>query len=48
MAFSKYVFYNNLAKCTKFFLGIFAADDRVLKEKKKLVTLLGQWATSNP
>lgn len=41
------VFYNNLAKCPKCFLGILAADS-VLKEVNKLVTVSGQWATSNP
>lgn len=44
MALCKYIFYNNLAKC---FLGILAAD-RVLKEVNELVTVSGQWATSNP
>lgn len=40
LAICKYIFYNNLAKHRKSFLGIFAAD-RVLKEKTKLVTLSG-------
>lgn len=47
LALWKYIFYSNLAKCPKYFLGILAAD-RVLKEVNKLVTVSGQWATSKP